>query len=148
MKIMFGQLWLKSIVFCLMLLCLLAAPVSYANDPTFSLVSGSEIPPIETKFVRKYLSGQKATWPDGTPVVLILLPAGSPEMTWLCKNIIKMPEATYRRFVMEKSLRGGLKIIEVEDAGEAVLALKEHLGSVAPIPAEAIAEDLFSVALN
>lgn len=148
MKKKSGHQWFKSIAFLTMALVLFEAQPSYADEVNFSLVSGSDIPPIESKFARKYLSGQKATWPDGTPVVLILLPTGSPEMTWLCKSIIKMPEPTYRRFVMEKSLRAGLKIIEVETTEEAVLALKEHSGSIAPISTESVAEDLFSVDLN
>jgi hypothetical protein len=49
---------------------------------------------------------------------------------------------------MEKSLRGGLKIIEVETADEAVIALKENTGAIAPIPTGSVAENLFSVDLN
>ena len=120
--------------------------VAYAEEP--DLMSASELPPIERKSARKYLSGQKTTWPDGTPVVLVILPSGSPEMTWMCKFLIKMPEATYRRFIMEKSLRGGLKIVEVDNAEEAVSALKEHAGAVAPIPSDAVSSNLYAVAVN
>ena len=122
--------------------------VAYAEEATYSLMSASELPPIEHKSARKYLSGQKTTWPDGTPVVLVILPSGSPEMAWMCKFLIKMPEATYRRFIMEKSLRGGLKIVEVDNAEEAVRALKEHAGAVAPIPSEGVSSNLYAVTVN
>lgn len=119
--------------------------IAHAQDIDFSLVSASELPPIESKAARKYLSGQKTTWPDGTPVVLVILPSGSPEMRWMCTDLIKMPEATYRRFIMEKSLRGGLKIVEVETADEAVSALKKNFGSVAPISSDKVVSDLFAL---
>ena len=133
---------------CALTLSVTHINVAYAEEATYSLMSASELPPIERKSARKYLSGQKTTWPDGTPVVLVILPSGSPEMTWMCKFLIKMPEATYRRFIMEKSLRGGLKIVEVDNAEEAVSALKEHAGAVAPIPSDAVSSNLYAVAVN
>ena len=142
----------KSLLFLLLVqiigLSAIDINIAHAQGDGFSLMSASELPAIEGKSARKYLSGQKTTWPDGTPVVLVILPAGAPEMTWLCQSLIRMPEATYRRFIMEKSLRGGLKIVEVESAEEAVSALKENKGAVAPIQGDVFASQLHAVTIE
>ena len=49
---------------------------------------------------------------------------------------------------MEESLRGGLKIVEVESAEEAVSALKENKGAVAPIQGEVFASRTHAVTIE
>lgn len=137
----------KSFFFLTLLIFFGISSGSFASD-NFQLVSASELPPIENKFARKYLSGQKATWPDGSPVIIVLLPSGSPEMTWMCKSLIRMSEATYRRFIMEKSFRGGLKIIEVTTKEEAIIALKANHGSVAPMSSGNLSNEIFVVPIK
>ena len=89
--------------------------------------------PLNKKELRKYLSGQKPTWPNGTPVTIILYPKKSKEIQWLCKEVIKIPPATYRRFLMQKAFRSGIKIIEVENQEEAKNILLEHPGALSPL---------------
>ena len=97
------------------------------------LASQMQADPISKKEIRKYLSGQTPLWPDGTPVTIVLFPKGSKELKWLCANIIKIPPPTYRRFLMQKAFRSGIKLIEVESQEEAQKVLLEHPGAISPL---------------
>lgn len=55
---------------------------------------------------QQLFSGRATNWPDGTPVVLVLPPRGSASMRWLSSSLLGMPEAAYRRFVLNQVFRG------------------------------------------
>jgi len=127
-----------SLVFCT------TSSQAFASE-NYILVSSKKHGELKHKHLKIYLSGQKTIWPDGSPVVILLFPKGSKEMKWLCKNIINMPENLYRRFVMQKAFRSGLKLLEVKDQQQAIRALKENHGAIAPISPRSITSELIPI---
>ena len=107
-----------------------------------------KLPPISAKDLRKYLSGQKPSWPDETPVTIILFPKKSSELIWLCKDVIKIPPATYRRFLMQKAFRSGINIIEVQNQDEALSILKENSGAISPIGSKYLSEHIHPIVIQ
>ena len=103
---------------------------------------------ITKKELRKYLSGQRPSWPDGTAVTIVLFPKASVELKWLCKNIIKLPVATYRRFVMQKAFRSGIKIIEVQNPEEAKAVLLKTPGAISPLHQLQIEENIHPMSIS
>ena len=85
---------------------------------------------ISKKELKKYLIGQKSSWENGESVVILLYPSASPQMTFLCTEIIGIPEATYRRFIIEKAFRSGLQLIEIEETQNVHEAIQNHPGTI------------------
>jgi hypothetical protein len=104
--------------------------------------------PISAKDLKKYLSGQKPTWPDESPVTIVLFPKKSNELIWLCKNVIKIPPSTYRRFLMQKAFRSGINIVEVETQEEAVAVFKENPGAISAIGDSHLSEDIHPIVIQ
>ena len=95
----------------------------------FTLYTG--VAPIELtkKELKKILTGQQSNWENGDDVVILLYPNASPKMTYLCNEIIGIPEQTYRRFIIEKAFRSGLQLMEIE-AYDVRNTLKENPGAI------------------
>ena len=102
---------------------------AFASE-SFTLYTGLQPMSMPQKELKKYLIGQKSTWENGESVVILLYPTASPQMTFLCREIIGIPEATYRRFIIEKAFRSGLQLIEIEDEKNVHEALQNHPGSI------------------
>ena len=82
----------------------------------------------------KVFSGRKRSWNNGVPVQLILFPEESPEMKWLCKEILHVPEHLLRRFIHQKVYRGTMREpIYVRTQEEALFYLLKTRGAVAPL---------------
>ena len=109
------------------------------------IASSIETQAMATKKLRRYLSGQKSVWPNNTPVTIVLYPKSSPELQWLCANIIKFPPRIYRRFVMRKAFRNGVNILEVATQEEAVAILKNTPGAIAPLYSDLLSESILEV---
>ncbi len=58
--------------------------------------------------LKKIFSMGTPTWSDGTPITLVLPPAASSEMEWLCTTQLRIDEGVFRRYTMEKAYREGL----------------------------------------
>lgn len=114
-------------------------------EEQFVVATPVKLLPISAKDLKKYLSGQKPSWPDETPVTIILFPKKSSELRWLCKNVIKIPPATYRRFLMQKAFRSGINLIEVQTQEEALSVLKENPGAISPIANKHLSEQLHPI---
>ena len=99
-------------------------------EESFSLYTGMEPMSISKKELKKYLIGQKNSWENGESVVILLYPSASPQMTFLCTEIIGIPEATYRRFIIEKAFRSGLQLIEIEETQNVHEAIQNHPGTI------------------
>ena len=112
------------------------------------LASQIQSEPLSQKDMRKYLSGQKPLWPDGTPVTILLFPKDSTELKWLCKEIIKIPPPTYRRFLMQKAFRSGINIIEVENQEEAKKVLLENSGAISPLKNTLLQEEIVELSVS
>ena len=112
------------------------------------IASQTKTTPTNETSIKKLLSGQTPKWPNGTPVTIILFPKNSPEIKWLCKNIIKIPPSTYRRFLMQKAFRSGINIIEVQNQDEAVAVLTENIGAVSPIGSVHLGDKVFEIVIE
>jgi hypothetical protein len=83
--------------------------------------------------LRRIFSGQRS-WKDGRRVILVLPPKASPEMKWLCKEIMKMPERVYRRHLLSRVFRGQLtRPIQARDSKHAAELIGQKRGSLGPI---------------
>lgn len=121
-------------------LLVVAATSAVAQPPAEELVvivhEAVEVVDIDGDFAMRLLSGRIPQWPDGTPVVIVLPPRASPSVGWLCAKLIRMPERTYRRFLLERAFRGSIEPIVTttseEDAVQTVQATPGAI-SVAPV---------------
>ena len=118
------------------------------DDETLLVASPMQHEVLTQKELRQYLSGQKPSWPDGTAVTIILFPKSSKELSWLCKNIIKLPVTTYRRFLMQKAFRRGIKIIEVQTTKEAKELLLNTPGAIAPLHQSQIEKNIHPLTIS
>ena len=92
-----------------------------------------KIKDLTLKELSLILSGRKRTWQGDAPVQLILLPTGSPEMTWLSKQV-KMPEHLIRRFIYRRVYQGTMRPpLEVNSSEEAIKLLQRTPGALAPV---------------
>ena len=103
----------------------------------YSLIGHQSTPTtVNVKTVTKLFSGRQQSWKSSL-VQLILLPEGSPEMRWLCNEILKMPERLLRRFINQRVYRGVMTPpIEADDTEHALRLLRKIAGSIAPINRE------------
>ena len=95
----------------------------------FTLYTGVAPLELTKKELKKILTGQQSNWENGEDVVILLYPNASPKMTYLCNEIIGIPEQTYRRFIIEKAFRSGLQLMEIE-AYDVRSTLKENPGAI------------------
>jgi len=88
--------------------------------------------------LKKLLLGKRRSWPDGTSAVLVLPPAGSPEMSFLCE-LIGTSEADYRGSVLEAFFRGILaKPIKATSAADIMTTLAKTPGGLSVVSASAV----------
>ncbi len=110
---------------------------------SFSLIGRSGSTPQQTSEERLgvIFSGRKSTWESGVPARLVLMPEGSAEMRWLCKEVLNIPEELLRRFINQRVYRGVMSApIEVKSVEEALAAVQQTPGAVAPVSLEGGAE--------
>ena len=136
-----GPLSRRSAMLFALCACVLGGigPASAGDD--LVLVSGADhgVASLSAKEAKKYLTGQVAKWPDGQLVVIVLLPAQDGISVRACAEIIRMPGKTYRRFLTEKSFRGGMTPpIEVESTAVALAKLTEQPGALIALPRAAV----------
>jgi len=82
---------------------------------------------------KRLLTGQSPKWPDGTPVVVVLPPEGSPELAWLCDAILKMPEDVYRRALLQKVFHGAVPKPISTKSEDAASAIQLNGGAIGPV---------------
>ena len=115
--------------YLLFFICCFWSSVALASED-FALYTSIEPMSLSKKEVKKILIGQQSTWENGEDVVILLYPNTSPQMTYLCDEIIGIPEMTYRRFIIEKAFRSGLKLVEIEAYKNVKDAIKDHPGAI------------------
>ena len=114
------------------------------------LIVATKVPrgPFSEKDLKKYLSGQLPNWSNEEPVTIVLFPKESAELKWLCKSFLKIPPATYRRFLIQKAFRSGINIVEVQNQDEALSILKENSGAIAPLHDTHLSNDVHAITLK
>lgn len=126
---------------CLFSTAALATPAESTPakvENPFVIATSAPLTSLSKEEQKAYLSGQHTTWPDGTPVVIVLYPKESPEIKWLCTHVIHLPPITYRRFIMQKAFISGITIIDVQTQEEALTAFSTHKGALGPLTKENI----------
>ena len=99
----------------------------------FTVAAHASVPvdSVSTGELKKILTGQVRTWSDGTPVVLVLPPADSPALAWLCSTYLHIAPKVYLRYINEKVFRGALgEPTRVEDGNSAGAALAATAGAI------------------
>ena len=131
------MMWLQKTTQALLLgslLCVVSAGNASADG--FEVIASHATTAMSAKDLKRVFTGQISRWPDGTPVVLVLPPKGSPAMAWACSTVLKMPESVYLRYVKEKVFRGSIaQPIEVVGEGEIIAMVAQHVGAVSIAPA-------------
>jgi|GEM_PF-4248877 len=144
-------------IFTIILMCI-STGIAYAETPLqtdipqenknqqgMTIAASIQAESMTIKDIKRYLSGQNPSWPNDVPVTIVLYPRLSFELRWLCRNIIKIPPGTYRRFLMQKAFRSGINIIEVKNQEEAAKVLQETPGAIAPIGINLLSETIQEV---
>ena len=146
-------------ILCLAFFCLTSRAQVFAHPPSkaetqqegdqkehaMTVVASVSTEAMTVKEMKRYLSGQKAQWPDQTPVTIVLFPRSSPELQWLCSNVIRFPSRIYRRFVIRKAFRNGVNIVEVQTQEEAVNILTTTPGAIAPLNSRFVSETIVEI---
>ena len=85
--------------------------------------------------LRNIFSMATPSWPDGTPITLVLPPSGSGEMEWLCTTYLRIEEGVFRRYTMEKAYREGVPAPHISsDRPEQVERILATDGSISILP--------------
>ncbi|MEK7704448.1 MAG: hypothetical protein AAB426_05770 [Myxococcota bacterium] len=121
-------------------------PAAAEEAGVLAVNSKANVQSLTALELRNVVSGQKRTWQNGLPIMLVLPPAGSPELQWLCSQL-KMPEATYMRYIKEKMYRGQMQFVTVANANEAKAMLGSMAGGIGPLPNQQVTEPLVQVAI-
>jgi hypothetical protein len=99
--------------------------------------------------MRKILSLRQAQWQDGASVVLVLPPRHSGPMLWLSEELLRMPEATYRRLVLGQVFRGAARPpIQAESIAAAAQAVATKPYSLSVLPRGALLESVHRITLR
>lgn len=56
--------------------------------------------------VRKLFLGEKGTWPNGRRVILLMSPTGSPQRAAVLRQIYKMNESEFSKYVLQSAFTG------------------------------------------
>lgn len=112
-------------------------------DPV--LVTSADIPidSLTKAQAKKIWSGQTPSWPDGSPLVLVLPPKKGDSDTWLAKNVVKMPIDVHRRYLLEKAFAATIPApLQAKSDDETTLTVLSTPGSIGVAPSEALPEGL------
>ena len=96
---------------------------------------------VNRSTIRKVMSGAKATL-HGKKVVLVLLPKGSPEMKWICREVLGFSEDIYRRVIARAYFQGRIpKPLQARGFEDALRLISEHPGALAPMASGSLTSD-------
>ncbi len=122
------------------LVCGLQSDAPRAASTGFSMVVNRAT--LDGQMDKKQLRGLllgASNWPDGSPVVLVLLPKGHPAMTWMAEEVLGMPEAAFRKQLLQRVFRGSsTRPTEVGSVAESVGVLQSTQGALGPLPSEGL----------
>ena len=113
-----------------------------ASDFVVAVSPRVRVKRVSRSKLRRALTGRLQRWPGGDRVRIVLPPKGSPSMKWLCREVLRVPESRYRRFLMEKAFRGDIdRPLQAASEREASELILEQKGAIGPLPRR-LAEDL------
>ncbi len=104
-------------------------PISALAGGDFVVIASPdiELPALAPREVKRLLSGQQTTWPDGGRVTVVLPPRTASALDMVCEELLRVPEDYYRRYLMEKAFSGS---IPTPIQAESVEAIVDEVGSV------------------
>jgi len=116
----------------------IAVPTAWSADVAPAVVvateKATELPEADKSTLRDILSGKTTSWPDGTPIVLVLPPPTSVEMSWLCNEFFGVSVVAYRQVLAHRIAHGSeTRLVEARDAAEVKGQLLATPGSVGPL---------------
>ena len=90
--------------------CLAAAPGrAQAADFVFIKNVKNSTADLNSHELKDFLQGAKKAWKNGTPVELILNAEGSPELQWLTKEVLGLPESVLMAKIKQQIFQGVMK---------------------------------------
>ena len=141
----------SSIIFLLQLFLFLGSWDARAEEVAIAVIVNPENPVTNISFadLRRIFSGEKRTWPGGTPIKLIVRGPGAPEREALLR-LLGISESQYKEFWTTQVFRGEAQSepILVPSFGmkkEAVTALR---GGIAMVEASKVKPDMKVVKID
>ena len=136
-----------------MLLMPLVAEASLAagEGEAFVIVAhpGVASVPLTQSQLKRLFTGRSPYWPGGDPVTLVLPPTSSDAMAWLSAEVVNIPEASLRRYLLELSYRGDLtRPISADTDSDAQEAVRRTPGALSIMPAGSVPADLIQVSMQ
>jgi hypothetical protein len=117
----------------------------------YMLVANQSVRRVDSTLdeMRKILSLRQAQWEDGASVVLVLPPRHSGPMLWLSEELLRMPEATYRRLVLGQVFRGAARQpIQAESIAATAQAVATKPYSLSALPWGPLPDTVHRIALR
>jgi hypothetical protein len=116
-----------------------APPHARASSDTVLVARSVGLTRIASSQLKRILSGRETKWPSGRPVVLVLPPEGSEELTWIATQLVGMPVAVFRRFLLGQVFKGELRPpVETASLAEVQKQVSAHVGAVSALPRSAV----------
>ena len=99
--------------------------------------------------IRGILSLRESQWENSAPVVLVLPPRRSGPIIWIAETLLRMPESTYRRLVLQQVFRGAAREpISTESLLDVAKAVASRRGAISALPRTAVPEDVVVLTLR
>jgi len=135
-------------------IAILAVPSIQAHGASSSdyaiVASGvADAPVLDRRLAKRIFSRQVTTWPDGTPITVVLPPVDSATMAWLCDQVLGVEPAVFVRYVSERAYRSKLeRPLSAPDERAIAALVADRPGTVSVIPVDTMLPGLATLAIQ
>jgi ABC-type phosphate transport system substrate-binding protein len=124
---------------CLLAATLLAClPLAQAQQVAIIVNKTNDVGAVPLELVKKIFLGDKSTWPNGKHIAMLTRPSGQSEREIVLKQIYKMGEADYNKFMMQAAFTGRIPTLprEVGSPAEMKRLVAENPGAIGYVKKE------------
>lgn len=125
---------------------LASLPLASAADMVIATAKTPSPLAVSNNTLTEILSGKITSWPDGSPITLVLPPTTSAERTWLCEDHLGIPVSQHLNILIGRVARGGSpQLIQVKDSEAVRDQLLATPGSVGPLAETELSPGLVAI---
>jgi hypothetical protein len=84
--------------------------------------------------VRKLFMGEKSTLPHGKPALLLMAPVGTPERTVVLRQVYRMTESEFAKFILRSVFTGHQLAPREVDSAHMKQAVSENVNAIGYLP--------------
>lgn len=123
------------------------APVAHADNYVIVTHGDLGAGDLSIAQLRRVFGGKITHWKkDGQRVRLVLPASDSPEMSWLCTKILKVPRSAYMQVLMRRVFQGRIpQPKRTDDAASAVHSILKMPGAIGVVPRSSLAPGLVAL---